>query len=179
MHSDDDAVKLKEPTQMKSKEEIDNCTVYVEQIPLNSTHDSLRTIFSKYGKVNYISLPRYKKSRQLKHFCFIEFDDASSIAKVVAAFKKFDAVLHCSSTKPENLQSIATFDKDKEEEKEQEEEDVTADGEPPAKKACIESIEHKGTVFIDFLTNKFYLKFFRSTRRRSGKQRARGRDRRQ
>lgn len=94
-------------------------------------------MFSKFGKVNYVSLPRYKKSRQIKQFGFIEFDDEESITKAITAFRKFDGVLQYSSLKPENLLSIVTHEKEETEtpaEKDEQESD-----EPPAKKARLES----------------------------------------
>jgi len=142
----EDGTKVKRKTElrMKSQEEIDDCTIYVEQIPINSTIQSLQAILSRYGKINYISLPRYKKSRQIKQFGFIEFDEPETVQKVLSAFKKFDAVLQYSCCKPENLLSIASFNKEETEaakaattdqppKKEEEEDD-----EPPAKKVKIE-----------------------------------------
>lgn len=45
-------VRRKENAPVKSQDEIDECTIYVEQVPINSTHESLEKIFSKFGKVN-------------------------------------------------------------------------------------------------------------------------------
>ena len=129
LSEDKTKIQLKSDVPKKTQEEIDECTVYIEQIPINSTHDSLKLIFSKYGKVNYVSLPRYKKSRQIKQFCFIEFDDPANVQNVVTAFKKIDGVLQGTSVKPENLLSITTFEKD------------DHDEEPPLKKTKIESQE--------------------------------------
>ncbi|KAL7051292.1 hypothetical protein ACKWTF_004418 [Chironomus riparius] len=133
LSEDKTKIQLKSDAPKKTQEEIDECTVYIEQIPINSTHDSLKLIFSKYGKVNYVSLPRYKKSRQIKQFCFIEFDDPANVQNVVTAFKKIDGVLQGTSVKPENLLSITTFEKD------------DHDEEPPSKKAKIESQETEST----------------------------------
>lgn len=133
LSEDKTKIQLKSDVPKKTQEEIDECTIYIEQIPINSTHDSLKSIFSKYGKVNYVSLPRYKKSRQIKQFCFIEFDDPASIQNVITAFKKIDGVLQGTSVKPENLLSITTFEKD------------DHDEEPPAKKARIEIEEPEST----------------------------------
>lgn len=91
----------------RDQNEIDELTIYVEQIPLNSSHDSIAAIFSKFGKINYISLPRYKISRQLKQFGFVEFESKESVQKCLDCFKKFDAVLH---SKPDKLLSIVTHE---------------------------------------------------------------------
>lgn len=136
LSEDQTKVRRKESAPMKSQEEIDDCTLYVEQIPINSSHESISSIFSRFGKVNYVSLPRYKKSRQIKQFGFVEFDDKESIMKAINCFKKVDGVLQFASIKAENLLSIATHDKDDIEIAEKVGEDET--GEPPAKKARIE-----------------------------------------
>lgn len=101
-------VRLKGDLIKRDQAEIDECTIYIEQIPLNSDHDSIKCIFSKYGTINYISLPRYKQSRQLKQFGFIEFAQKESVQKCIDEFKKFEGVLYCS--KGEKLLSISTFD---------------------------------------------------------------------
>ncbi|KAG5676792.1 hypothetical protein PVAND_006600 [Polypedilum vanderplanki] len=111
---DNTKVSLKKEIPKKTQQEIDELTIYVEHIPLSSTHDSIKNIFSKYGKINYISLPRYKKSGQIKQFCFIEFDDQASVQNVLQTFKKLDGLLLHQNTKPENLLSIITFDSEKE-----------------------------------------------------------------
>lgn len=135
LSEDQTKVRRKENAQMKTPEEIDECTLYVEQIPVSSTHESISSIFSRFGKVNYVSLPRYKKSRQIKQFGFVEFDDKESIMKAINCFKKVDGVLQYASIKAENLLSIATHEKDEPEVDEKVDEH---DGEPAAKKARIE-----------------------------------------
>lgn len=125
---------------MKSPEEIEETTIYIEQIPMNSTHDSITSIFSRFGKVNYVSLPKYKKSRQIKQFGFVEFDDKESIMKAINCFKRVDGVLQHASIKAENLLSISTFEKDVPEAEEKVAVDQESE-EPPVKKARIEDVE--------------------------------------
>lgn len=81
-------------------------------------------------------MPRYKKSRQIKQFGFIEFDEEESITKAINIFRKFDGVLQYSTLKPENLLSIATHEKEETENPDQ----IVAEesDEPPAKKARLE-----------------------------------------
>lgn len=92
----------------KDQADIDECTIYIEQIPLDSNHDSIKAIFSKFGNINYVSLPRFKNSRQLKQFGFIEFESKESVNKCLECFKKFDGAILCA--KPDKLLSIVTHD---------------------------------------------------------------------
>lgn len=94
--------------------------------------------------MNYVSLPRYKKSRQIKQFGFVEFDDKEAIQQAINCFKKVDGVLQYTSLKAENLLSIATHEKGDEEPADKTEENPTKDegeeesSEPPAKKSRVE-----------------------------------------
>jgi La-related protein 7 len=126
LNNEGKSVRLKGDLVKKDQNEIDECTIYVEQIPLNSDHDTIKSIFSKYGHINYISLPRYKQSRQLKQFGFIEFAEKNYVQKCIDDFKKFDGVLNCS--KPDKLLSISTFETEtKEEEPKYKEEEKKED----------------------------------------------------
>ena len=53
--------------------EFDERTIYIENIPLSINEDIIKKIFKDY-KVKYISLPKFKGSKQNKGFCFITFD---------------------------------------------------------------------------------------------------------
>ncbi|KAL4641555.1 la-related protein 7 [Arapaima gigas] len=53
---------------------IDERTIYVELLPKNVTHCWIERVFSKCGKVVYISIPRYKSTGQAKGFAFVEFE---------------------------------------------------------------------------------------------------------
>lgn len=145
LSEDGTKVRRKDDAPIKTQDEIDECTIYVEQIPLNSTHESISSIFSAFGKVNYVSLPRYKKSRQIKQFGFVEFDSEESITKAINCFKKCDGVLQFSSLKAENLLSIVTHEKEETETAEKLEENDSE--EPPTKKARIDiQVEVKAEV---------------------------------
>lgn len=137
LSGDQTKVRRKEDAPVKTQEQIDDCTIYVEQIPVQSNHESMKSIFERFGAVAYVSLPRYKKSRQIKQFGFVEFEDQESIVKAIQCFKKFDGVLQYASLKAENLLSIVTHEKEDTEKVEQKDE---SDGncEPPAKKVKVE-----------------------------------------
>ena len=44
----------------REKQEEDACTVYVENLPPSATIESVTNLFEKFGKVLYVSLPKYK-----------------------------------------------------------------------------------------------------------------------
>lgn len=127
LSEDNKSVRRKVEFKPKSADEIDNCTLYVEHLPNNADQQFVENLFSKYGKVTYVSLPRYKKSKKIKQFGFVEFEASESVEKTLNAFKKFDGVLVYSSLKPDSLLSITTFEKDVEE-----------SAEPPTKKMKLE-----------------------------------------
>ncbi|XP_060841502.1 la-related protein 7 [Rhopalosiphum padi] len=96
------------PIEDKKPEDIERCTVYVEQLPPKADHDWIKSMFEKYGSVAYISLPKFK-SGIIKRFAFIEFDNEESAIKVLEEYKKLHEV---SKILPEELQSIITFKED-------------------------------------------------------------------
>jgi La-related protein 7 len=48
-------------------------TLYLENYNRSHDHDSLRKELSKYGKIQLVSMPRFKQSKKFKGFAFIEF----------------------------------------------------------------------------------------------------------
>ncbi len=53
----------------------------------------MREIFQDCGKINYISLPRFKGTpdRKFKGFAFIEFDDEASASLAVRSKNEYEA----------------------------------------------------------------------------------------
>ncbi|KAL4122099.1 hypothetical protein QTP88_014494 [Uroleucon formosanum] len=96
------------PIEEKQPEDVERCTIYVEQLPPKADHDWIKSMFEKYGSVAYISLPKFK-SGIIKRFAFIEFDKEESAIKVLEEYKKLHEE---SKILPEELQSIITFQED-------------------------------------------------------------------
>ncbi|KAL4171187.1 hypothetical protein KRP22_009285 [Phytophthora ramorum] len=64
--------------------EADARTIYVDSFDTADDHDSLRRTFSKFGKVNLVSLPRFPQSKKFKGFGFVEFSEQSTADEAVA-----------------------------------------------------------------------------------------------
>ncbi|XP_014213591.1 la-related protein 7 [Copidosoma floridanum] len=95
-------------TQIVEKANVDDCTIYVERLPPNTDHEWLQSQFSKYGKVNYVSIPKFPHTNKIKGFAFIEFDSPEEAEKCLKDFKDKGCTLP-SETPPEKMLSIATF----------------------------------------------------------------------
>ncbi|CAK1549432.1 unnamed protein product [Leptosia nina] len=105
-------------------------TVYVESIPVTASREWLERVFSDYGQVAYISLPKFRNSQKVKGFGFIEFARPQDAQKCLNAFTKMGCKLPMCMP-PDELSSIKMFsaeDNIVEEIDEKEEE-------PPKKKA--------------------------------------------
>ncbi|XP_003705365.2 la related protein 7 [Megachile rotundata] len=116
-----DGTKVRRVTPIVQKENIDDCTVYVQNLPPDADHEMLSTIFSQYGQVVYVSVPKFKINKKIKGFAFVEFNTPEEANKCLRAFQKKGFVLP-SYTAPDELLSITTFD--------DAEKDVTLRGKP-------------------------------------------------
>ncbi|XP_043917487.1 la-related protein 7 [Protopterus annectens] len=67
----------------EAPQDVDDRTVYVELLPKNVSHRWIERIFSKCGNVVYVSLPRYKTSRDPKGFAFVEFETKEQAEKAI------------------------------------------------------------------------------------------------
>ncbi|XP_076249186.1 la related protein 7 [Calliopsis andreniformis] len=105
----EDGTKVCRTTPVEPKKNADDCTIYVQNLPPDADHEILSSLFSQYGPVVYVSVPRYKHNRKIKGFAFIEFDTPESARKCMKAFQKKGCVLP-SHTAPNELLSITTFD---------------------------------------------------------------------
>ncbi|XP_061730063.1 la-related protein 7 isoform X2 [Cydia pomonella] len=83
-------------------------TVYVESIPVTANREWLEKVFSDYGHIAYISLPKFKNSQRIKGYAFIEFDRAEDAHNCIVAFTKMGCRLP-TSMPPEELSSVKMF----------------------------------------------------------------------
>lgn len=107
----EDGTKVFRTTQPQQKENSDECTIYVEQIPVDADHSWLIDIFQAYGPIDYVSIPRYKRSHKNKGFAFVEFKDPDSAKNALATFSEIGCCLS-NQMDPGNLCSIRTFQED-------------------------------------------------------------------
>lgn len=105
----EDGTKVSRITPIKHKENVQDCTVYVQNLPPDANHDWLCSVFSQYGNVIYVSIPHYRINKKIKGFGFVEFDKPEEANKCLKAFKKMGCVLPIH-TSPDELLSITTFD---------------------------------------------------------------------
>ncbi|KAG8305760.1 La- protein 7 [Homalodisca vitripennis] len=96
-------------TPINRKENEDECTLYVEQLGPQMDHDFLFKLFSRYGPVDYVSLPRYSHSGKFKGFAFVEFKNPQAAKRVLELFNTKGCRLS-PHTAPEELLSIKNFD---------------------------------------------------------------------
>lgn len=139
----EDKTKVIRKVPPKEKHNVDDCTIYVERIKPDATHEWLSSIFTKFGKVAYVSLPRYKHNRIIKGFAFVEFEKESEAQAVLEFFEKIHLKIP-TQIPPEELCSIKTFEKEEVEESEievknnckveEKEEKVVGDEENPKKR---------------------------------------------
>lgn len=112
----EDGSKVRRTTEPIERSNCEQCTIYVESLPPKADHDWVRNVFSAYGKVAYVSLPKFKYSKKIKEFGFVEFEEESSVQKALKTFQAFGGVLSYEDTDPGKLVSITSFGKEKEEE---------------------------------------------------------------
>lgn len=103
----DDRLKVKRNTPVLPYD-ADSRTVYVESIPVTASREWLERVFSDYGQVAYISLPKFKNSQKIKGFAFIEFNKPEDAQKCISTFTKMGCKLP-TSMPPEDLSSIKMF----------------------------------------------------------------------
>lgn len=75
-------IRLKHPISQEAVDEYRRLAVfksiYFENIPDNSSIDLIIQVFQKYGKILYVSLPKWPETGILKGFGFLEFDQILS-----------------------------------------------------------------------------------------------------
>lgn len=159
---DETQQKVKRKIPLEENRNVDEKTLYVEALPSTADHEWVRQIFERFGKVAYISLPKYAKSRRIKEFGFVEFEKEESVNKAIKAFKEFNGVLSMQEKDPSELTSVKSYIKEQAGEKEETEktntpinsesrkrskndENLDNETEPKAKKSKTESQDESET----------------------------------
>jgi hypothetical protein len=69
---------------LPTRDDADDRTIFVEPINQSVTHDALRSAFSSFGEVVYVSIPRHKEPpRACRGHAFIEFKSAEQAGSAV------------------------------------------------------------------------------------------------
>jgi len=118
--------KVKRGLPLAPKPDEDECTIYVENISIEMDHDTLKKIFSVYGKVVYVSIPKYRDFKTNKGFAFVEFEEVDVAKKALEAFGADSSVID-AKMEPGDLLSIKTFNEEKDG-KEQSKENMESEG---------------------------------------------------
>lgn len=94
---DDERRRVRRCTALATKPDVDECTLYVERLPLHADHAWLKGVFSRHGQVLYVSLPRYRHNGRIKGFAFVEFASSEDVHRACQHFGYQDV----NSKKPE------------------------------------------------------------------------------
>ena len=107
-------VRRSKPLKIKTPEDVEKCTIYIENLPPFVTHDSLKKMFSeKHGPVDYVSLPRYKHNRAVKGFAFIEFANVTTAEAAINMFEGDDKPhIDTANKSADEVQRMRPADKD-------------------------------------------------------------------
>lgn len=110
----EDGTKVRRVSKVQDKSNVEECTIYIENIPTDASHDGLKNRFKQFGPVAYVSLPKYRHSQKAKGFAFIEFESLEGVKSVLKACGvKEDALPDLPD--PASLASIRTFNQEGEE----------------------------------------------------------------
>ncbi|KAK4872785.1 hypothetical protein RN001_014814 [Aquatica leii] len=105
----EDRTKVRRKAPIQVKQNVDECTIYVERLKSDATHEWLTSIFSEFGSVVYVSIPKYPHSNIIKGFAFVEFENEDGANSALNFFESIDCKIP-SVMEPQKLYSIATFD---------------------------------------------------------------------
>lgn len=105
----EDGTRLSRKLPIKVKENVEECTIYVEQLKPDATHDWVKEVFSEFGTVVYVSIPKYRNNGVIKGFAFVEFDTEEGANATLQHFESINCKIP-SSMEPDKLMSISTFE---------------------------------------------------------------------
>lgn len=105
----EDGLSVKRKTNIEKKDNEMECTIYVENIPSHVDHDWVRQVFAQYGTIDYISLPRYRRSGRPKGFAFVEFKTPEMASSALEGFGSLECRIS-ATIDPSQLQSIKSYE---------------------------------------------------------------------
>lgn len=105
----DDGLKVKRRNEIERKDNEIECTIYIENIPSHGDHDWIRQVLAQYGTIDYVSLPRYRRSGRPKGFAFVEFKTPEMANSALEAFGALECRIP-TTIDPSQLQSIKTYE---------------------------------------------------------------------
>lgn len=129
LQMDEERKRVRRCAELATKPDVDECTLYVERLPLHSDHTWLKSVFSRHGQVLYVSLPRYRHNNRIKGFAFIEFATPEDVDRACQHFGYHDG----NRKKPEVVVK-STENDDKAVPSEEVKEEKSDDDEPPPAK---------------------------------------------
>jgi len=68
------------------EKEVDQRTIYVEGYPVNLEHTEIAMIFQRAGEIANVMMPRFKDSKKLKGFAFIEYNSEEEAKRAISMF---------------------------------------------------------------------------------------------
>ncbi|CAL1286637.1 unnamed protein product [Larinioides sclopetarius] len=110
----EEKTKVRRVTPMGKPKDFDACTLYVEKLPSHADHKWIKDMFERFGRVDYINIPRYKVSNKIKGFAFIEFSDPESVKKACEFYKRssgkenIESDDQCTENKSDKTEEIET-----------------------------------------------------------------------
>eukprot|EP00050_Salpingoeca_kvevrii_P003496 m.226046 g.226046 ORF g.226046 m.226046 type:complete len:474 (+) comp10838_c0_seq12:1217-2638(+) len=82
----DDGLRVRRIKPVAIKEDAQACTVFVEPVPKDIDHSTVKAIFQEFGKVDYVSIPRFNnEERTVQGFAFVEFAKPKYASKALEA----------------------------------------------------------------------------------------------
>lgn len=77
----EDGTKVRRVTPIVEKLNIEECSVYIQGLPSDADHEWLIKMFTEFGPIAYVSIPKFKYNNKIKGFAFIEFETPEAAEK--------------------------------------------------------------------------------------------------
>lgn len=87
----EDETSVRRKFSVNNDKNVEACTIYVEKLPEQVNHDWLADLFSNFGRVDHVSLPKFQLNKQIMGFAFVEFDNERSASGACDFFSFLDS----------------------------------------------------------------------------------------